>query len=292
MTARGVHRVSPPPDAGRDGVTVLGIETSTSAVGVVVGHGGEVVWEVGARLGPRHAELLMPLVVSALSGSGLGLGDLDAVVVDGGPGLLTGVRVGVATAKALAFGRGLPVSVLSSLEMLVWPLAGLGRPLLAVVDLRRGELAWQGFRPVATGRDAGFDRPGGARPVARPSLEPIGPAAAGPLAELHDAVAGWSEGASGLVAVGDGARRVAEALVALGMAVLDAPEGPSLEAMVALGTEAVLDRRVRAAETVTIDYPRPPDASPGAFATRAGVRATAGEQVVGGGSAPAAPGGR
>lgn len=291
MSTGGGHPAAPA-EAATGGVTVLGIETSTSAVGVVVGREGEVVWEVGARLGPRHAELLMPLVVAALSGSGLGFGDLDAVVVDGGPGLLTGVRVGVATAKALAFGRGLPVAVLSSLEMLAWPLAGLGRPLLSVVDLRRGELAWQGFRPVGTGRSTGPDRVARVPLPARPGLEPIGPAVAGPLAELRDAVAGWPERASELVAVGDGARRVADALGALGVAVLDAPEAPNLEAMVALGTAAVRDRRVRAAETVTIDYPRPPDASPGAFATRAGVRATAGERAVGGGSAPGSSGRR
>jgi tRNA threonylcarbamoyladenosine biosynthesis protein TsaB len=121
-------------------VRVLAIETATVEVGVaVVGEGGPVATG-SVRPGRRHAEALHPLVVEVMARAGLALGDLDVVAVDVGPGLFTGLRVGVAAAKALAAGLGIPVVPVRGLDALV--VAGGGADVVPVIDLRRGELAW------------------------------------------------------------------------------------------------------------------------------------------------------
>ena len=85
-----------------------------------------------SHLGGRaHAELLAPAIEEVCALSGCALGDLDALAVDVGPGLFTGLRVGVATAKALGQALGLGVLGVSSLDVLAAGAVrgGPGRPL-------------------------------------------------------------------------------------------------------------------------------------------------------------------
>jgi tRNA threonylcarbamoyladenosine biosynthesis protein TsaB len=88
----------------------------------------------------------------------LGVGDLDVVAVDVGPGLFTGLRVGVAAAKGLAQALGIGVIGLSSLEILIHAAAQLGHGghLLAAVDARRGEV-FATVRELRPGADAAED---------------------------------------------------------------------------------------------------------------------------------------
>ncbi len=121
---------------------VLGIESATDLVGAALHHDGEtraVISESGRR---RHAEALAPAIAAVLNAAGVTLGDLDAVAVDVGPGLFTGLRVGVATAKGLGQGLGLGLLGCTSLETLAAvPLdEGWEGTVLAVVDGRRGEV--------------------------------------------------------------------------------------------------------------------------------------------------------
>jgi N6-L-threonylcarbamoyladenine synthase len=104
---------------------ILGIETSCdeTAAGVVTRDGvvlsnvissqaqvhapyGGVVPEVASR---RHLELIVPVVEQALAEAGVSLGDLEAVAVTEGPGLIGALLVGLSAAKAIAFARGLPL---------------------------------------------------------------------------------------------------------------------------------------------------------------------------------------
>jgi tRNA threonylcarbamoyladenosine biosynthesis protein TsaB len=124
---------------------LLAIETATDLVGVaVLGPDGGVVERshVGGRL---HAELLAPAIEEACALSGCVMGDVDALAVDVGPGLFTGLRVGVATAKALGQALGLGVLGVTSLDILAAgarELAGAPRAsrVVAVVDARRHEV--------------------------------------------------------------------------------------------------------------------------------------------------------
>lgn len=127
------------------GGAILGLDTATPDCAVCVALAGSDPIELregpadGAR--PRHAAAIGPLVDSAVAGAG-GWERIEAVAVGIGPGGFTGLRVGVATARALAQARGLGVCAVGSLAALA---RGIGarepeRPRLAVFDARRGEV--------------------------------------------------------------------------------------------------------------------------------------------------------
>jgi tRNA threonylcarbamoyladenosine biosynthesis protein TsaB len=177
-------------------VRVLALETATELVGAAVAGNDEPcasAWVHGRR---RHAECLAPAVAHVLAQADLVLGDLDAVAVDVGPGLFTGLRVGVATAKALAQALGLGVLSCSSLEVLARAAvdAGASGPVLSVVDARRGEVFTAAYRPDPAS-------PGGLAEVLAPARS--GPEALGKVAAQVGAP---------LLVVGDGALRYGAAL--------------------------------------------------------------------------------
>lgn len=125
----------------------LAIATATPQVSVaLVGPEGPA-GEVTLRAGRRHGETLAPAIESLTTLIGVDLGRVERVAVDVGPGLFTGLRVGVATAKALASALSLEVVACSSLEVLAHRLRFTGRPVAAVVDARRGEVFWALYEP-------------------------------------------------------------------------------------------------------------------------------------------------
>jgi tRNA threonylcarbamoyladenosine biosynthesis protein TsaB len=121
---------------------VLGLESATGLVGAAIGHdtGIDAVVTIAGRR--RHAESLAPAIVQVLEWSGKGLHDLDVVAIDLGPGLFTGLRVGIATAKGLAQGLGIGLLGLNSLEILAAAAFDAGWPgtVVPVIDGRRGEV--------------------------------------------------------------------------------------------------------------------------------------------------------
>ena len=124
----------------------LALETSTTACGVALG-GPEltaiVLEDTRTR---RHAEVLTPLVRDACRQAGVGLAELDRIVVDLGPGGFTGLRVGLASARALGWASGTPVLGLTSLELLREP---CDTTFVSVLDAGTGLFwaAW-GARPL------------------------------------------------------------------------------------------------------------------------------------------------
>jgi tRNA threonylcarbamoyladenosine biosynthesis protein TsaB len=124
-------------------VTLLGLDTSTSAASACVlradGESFEVVPAPGRlQARPAHAAELLPAVTEVMARARVGWRDLDAIAVGVGPGTFTGLRIGIATARALASANGLPLRRVSSLAALA---AGIEAPLrLPLIDARRGEL--------------------------------------------------------------------------------------------------------------------------------------------------------
>ena len=133
-------------------MTLLGIDTSTSGSSACVLRADGEAFEVTPppeRLSapPAHASELMPAVAQVMERAELDFGDLDAVAVGVGPGAFTGLRIGIATARALATAAGLPLRRVSSLAALAGGIepahgaAGAGRDgALPLIDARRGEL--------------------------------------------------------------------------------------------------------------------------------------------------------
>ena len=125
---------------------VLGLETSTqrSSVALVNEHG--VVASAGLGVPRRHGEFVAPAIRFCLQQAGVGLDRVAGIAVGLGPGLYTGLRVGIATAQSLAAARELPVVGLCGLDVLAFRERYVRRLLCACIDARRGELFWAFYR--------------------------------------------------------------------------------------------------------------------------------------------------
>jgi tRNA threonylcarbamoyladenosine biosynthesis protein TsaB len=168
---------------------ILGIETATMQVGCAIGGHEGVRASAHHCRGRRHAETLAPMIEFVTAQAEVELRDLGAIAVDVGPGLFTGLRVGIATAKAMAYALNVPMVGVSSLDLVAFPMRYSSRLIVAVLDARRGEVFHAQYRQV----------PGG--------LQRVSEAAVGPPEDLAGELLATGEE---LLLVGDGARRYAE----------------------------------------------------------------------------------
>jgi tRNA threonylcarbamoyladenosine biosynthesis protein TsaB len=217
---------------------ILGMDTATAATAAAAWAPGTEGVErrddppAGAR--PRHAERLLALLEEALAAAGAGWEDVERLAVGVGPGGFTGLRLGIATARALAQARELVLAPVSSLEALARGASAPGaEPVVAVIDARRGEAFAAGWAGEA---------------------QVLPPAAYRP----EDLAARLPAGA---LAVGDGAVRFREVLEAAG-AVVPADGSPSHQVsalwVCRLGAGAAPAGR----DALLPDYRREPDAVP------------------------------
>jgi tRNA threonylcarbamoyladenosine biosynthesis protein TsaB len=128
------------------GARLLALETATLEVGAAVLGDGRILAASASRPGRLHAETLHPAIEKVLSETDTPPRALSAVAVDVGPGLFTGLRVGVAAAKAFALALSIPTVAVRSTEALREMgerALGAGVRVVPVVDMRRGELAWE-----------------------------------------------------------------------------------------------------------------------------------------------------
>lgn len=117
---------------------LLSLETSAVAASCCVTDGDKILSQAAVNAGLTHSRTLMPMVEAVLSSADLTAADIEAVAVAIGPGSFTGIRIGVATAKGLAFPNDLPCVAVSTLEAMAYRLSGLplsGR-VCAVMDAR------------------------------------------------------------------------------------------------------------------------------------------------------------
>jgi tRNA threonylcarbamoyladenosine biosynthesis protein TsaB len=121
---------------------VLGLDTCLSSCSVAVLDGERVLASAREVMARGHQERLAPMARDVMAEAGLGFGELDRVAVTVGPGSFTGLRVGIAFAKGLAFALGKPAVGIGALEALAAQTKGLVFP---VIDARRGQLYLQAF---------------------------------------------------------------------------------------------------------------------------------------------------
>jgi tRNA threonylcarbamoyladenosine biosynthesis protein TsaB len=128
---------------------VLAFDTATRATSVALDE-FELRDDPPKDARPRHTARLMPLIVELLERTGTSWAEVDRLAVGVGPGTFTGLRIGVATARALARARGIPLVGISTLESLALNGSGASggatdreipdpEAVLAVLDARRGE---------------------------------------------------------------------------------------------------------------------------------------------------------
>jgi len=132
-------------------VLILGIDTATPQVSVAVGGHEGVLASTQSLRGRQHAEVLTPAIEFTCRQARIELSEISVVAVDLGPGLYTGLRVGVAAAKAMAHALRVPMIGVSSLDLLAFPVRFSNRLIAAVVDARRGELFSAFYRQVPGG---------------------------------------------------------------------------------------------------------------------------------------------
>jgi tRNA threonylcarbamoyladenosine biosynthesis protein TsaB len=229
-------------------VNVLGIETATDLVGVAVATWADQRAGSWARGRRRHAECLAPAIVHVLELVGLDAASLDLVAVDVGPGLFTGLRVGVATAKGLAQGLGIGVVGISSLVVLARAAldAGSSATVVPVVDARRGEVFAARYRR-------------GPGPFGLHELEP--PSVVRPDT-LATAIAGLEACGETVLMVGDGSLAYAAQFTDVGATVAGPLlSAPPPEVLVTLALEyRATGRDAVAPDQVVPQYLRAPDA--------------------------------
>lgn len=221
--------------------TVVGFDTATQEVAVAVVRDGELVAE--SRTGPagdgmpRHATVLLG-EVERLVGEAGGWEAIERIAVGTGPGSYTGLRIGVATARALAQGLGRELAPVGTLDALAHGIgdaqAATGRERLAVLDARRG----QAFALLAG---------------------PDGAVRWGPDVLDPEELGGRLAGARAPVAAGSGAVRFRGELEAAGADVL--PDSDGAHRLSALHV-CLLAERVRPVRPERVEpiYLRPPDA--------------------------------
>ena len=130
---------------------IAGIDTATAQVSVAVGGHEGVLASTQSVRGRQHAEILTPSIEFVCRQARIELSEISVVAVDLGPGLFTGLRVGVAAAKAMAHALGVPMIGVRSLDLLAFPVRFTSRLIVATIDARRGELFYAFYRQVPGG---------------------------------------------------------------------------------------------------------------------------------------------
>jgi tRNA threonylcarbamoyladenosine biosynthesis protein TsaB len=131
-------------------VIVLGIETSTPRSSVAIGTERELLGSI-AVAGKARQEVVTPALERLLGWTGVDLSQVGGIAVGVGPGLFTGLRVGVETAKTLSQVLAVPIVGITSLDVLAWSIRFTRRRIAAVIDARRQEVFFALYRPVPGG---------------------------------------------------------------------------------------------------------------------------------------------
>lgn len=223
---------------------ILGIETAVERVGVALGDSRGVTAAATLASDRRHAESLTPMIKFVLDQAGLSMRDLSAVAVDAGPGLFTGMRVGIAAAEALAWALEIPIIGVCSLDVAainaVTSHSASPDTVAVALDARRGEVYWALYRTSES-----------AFPVRL--SEPV-------VGAPDDLAVHLADRAEDVVCVGSGFHRYPETFDAPWMQVLGADHSlPSPENVVRLGVARAVDDDA-STRTVEPIYLRAPDA--------------------------------
>ena len=220
---------------------VLGIDTATTHVSIALGDADAVRGEVRLAGGRRHAEQLAPAIEYLCREVAVALPQLTALAVGIGPGLFTGLRVGVTTAKVMAQTLRIPVVGIPSPDLVAYPLRHSARTIVVVTDARRREVFHVRYRPV----------PGGVLRVTDYSV-------ATPAELAADLAATDDE----LLLAGDGVAHYADVFARLDHAEVAGPEHawPSAAALVELAAKRVEREEFDAPSDVHPMYLRRSDA--------------------------------
>ncbi|MHB1294269.1 MAG: tRNA (adenosine(37)-N6)-threonylcarbamoyltransferase complex dimerization subunit type 1 TsaB [Anaerolineae bacterium] len=132
---------------------LLAIDTATRQASVALYDASGVIAERSWRSGYNHSVQVMPAIADMLAQQGLRMADLRGVAISQGPGSFTGLRIGVAIAKGLCLGLGIPLVGIPTLDTVAYAAGDPGIPVVAVLEAGRGRLCvatyhFENGRPV------------------------------------------------------------------------------------------------------------------------------------------------
>lgn len=208
---------------------ILALESSAVAASVALCQDETLIAQTFQNSGLTHSQTLLPMAQRLLEGCGLTPKDLDLIAVAAGPGSFTGLRIGVAAAKGLAWAAELPCAGCSTLEAMAWSLAGFSGEVCAAMDARRHQVYNARFRVD------------GHRP------HRLTPDRAITLQDLIQELSGTQ---TTQIVVGDGAQLCYDALVAAGIPALLAP--PNLRMQSAWGVARMALELAQKGQTVPV----------------------------------------
>ena len=119
---------------------IIALESSAVTASVAVTEDDKLLAQSFQNSGLTHSATLMPMAAGLLKNTGLTLDEIDVVAVAAGPGSFTGVRIGVAAAKGLAWPGDKPCAPCSTLESMAWQCAHMGGEICAAMDARRNQV--------------------------------------------------------------------------------------------------------------------------------------------------------
>ncbi len=119
---------------------ILALESSATAASVALCEDETLIAQSFRDTGLTHSQTLLPMTEQLMAHCGLTVSDLDLIAVAAGPGSFTGLRIGVAAAKGLAWAAELPCAGCSTLEAMAWNLAGFEGELCPAMDARRHQV--------------------------------------------------------------------------------------------------------------------------------------------------------
>ena len=119
---------------------ILGIDSSGLVAGVAIEEDGRLISEYMIRNKLTHSQTLLPMIDEMMTTSKTPKEEIEAIAISEGPGSFTGLRIGAATAKGLAYGLGIPVIPVSSLLGLAFNLRLAGGVVCSIMDARRSEV--------------------------------------------------------------------------------------------------------------------------------------------------------
>ncbi len=121
-------------------IKILALDSTAEVSSVCVCEGERLVCEVTVNTGNTHSQTLLPAVEQALKMAELSVNDIDVFACSTGPGSFTGVRIGVATVKGIAYGKNKPCVSVSTLEALAYNLVGCNGLICPVMNARRSQV--------------------------------------------------------------------------------------------------------------------------------------------------------
>ena len=125
---------------------LLAIDTSTDTASLALVRDSQMLAELTWYCGQNHTIELLPQLTHLLHQIESGLQTIGGIIVARGPGSFNGLRVGISTAKGLAFSLGIPVVGIGTLETAAYQHAETGLPICPIFNAGRGEIATASYQ--------------------------------------------------------------------------------------------------------------------------------------------------